>query len=189
MILPRYLVCTALLLSAAYLILRLLFHRDYTHRGRLSPLSQVAGSLVFFLWGGFPYLYGPSDWPAVHLSAPLRILGWSLLAGGLAIMLAGIWTLSLPSALGQGSRSLAQHGLYRYSRNPQLLGCCAYGLGFALLWPSWYALGWVLMFAVLAHLMVITEEEHLGRVFGQEYQRYCQRVPRYLGLQQPERNP
>lgn len=28
--------------------------------------------------------------------------------------------------------------------------------------------------------MIITEEEHLSRVFGEEYQRYCSQVPRYL---------
>ena len=29
--------------------------------------------------------------------------------------------------------------------------------------------------------MVLTEEEHLRRVFGEDYARYCDRVPRYLG--------
>jgi protein-S-isoprenylcysteine O-methyltransferase Ste14 len=28
--------------------------------------------------------------------------------------------------------------------------------------------------------MVSTEEEHLGRVFGEDYRRYCSEVPRYL---------
>jgi len=35
---------------------------------------------------------------------------------------------------------------------------------------------------VLAHLMILSEEEHLRDVFGEEYERYCERVPRYLGL-------
>jgi protein-S-isoprenylcysteine O-methyltransferase Ste14 len=30
--------------------------------------------------------------------------------------------------------------------------------------------------------MVLTEEEHLGRIFGREYDHYRDRVPRYIGL-------
>jgi protein-S-isoprenylcysteine O-methyltransferase Ste14 len=38
----------------------------------------------------------------------------------------------------------------------------------------------------VGHLMVMTEEEHLREVYGEEYERYCERVPRYLfGLQYP----
>ena len=44
----------------------------------------------------------------------------------------------------------------------------------------WYALGWVLIFLVMIHTMVLTEEEHLRNTFGDEYVQYCQRVPRYL---------
>ncbi len=51
-----------------------------------------------------------------------------------------------------------------------------------MVFQSWHALGLVVLFAAIAHLMVLTEEEHLRRVFGEEYARYCARVPRYLGL-------
>jgi protein-S-isoprenylcysteine O-methyltransferase Ste14 len=55
-------------------------------------------------------------------------------------------------------------------------------IGIALLWPSWYALGWVALGAVIAHMMVLTEEEHLRRTLGESYLAYCQNVPRYVGL-------
>jgi len=32
----------------------------------------------------------------------------------------------------------------------------------------------------MAHMMVQTEEEHLERVFGSEYEHYREEVPRYL---------
>ena len=54
--------------------------------------------------------------------------------------------------------------------------------GSAALWPSWYALGWLFLYAAIAHMMVLTEEEHMRNVHGEEYERYCERVPRYLGL-------
>ena len=55
-------------------------------------------------------------------------------------------------------------------------------LGSSVLWPSGYALGWAVLYGFLAHTMVLTEEEHLRAVYGEEYARYCARVPRYLGL-------
>jgi protein-S-isoprenylcysteine O-methyltransferase Ste14 len=36
------------------------------------------------------------------------------------------------------------------------------------------------MYVLISHWMVITEEEHLLQVFGEEYESYCSEVPRYL---------
>jgi protein-S-isoprenylcysteine O-methyltransferase Ste14 len=36
------------------------------------------------------------------------------------------------------------------------------------------------LYGVISHWMVITEEEHLQASLGEEYVRYCQKVPRYL---------
>jgi protein-S-isoprenylcysteine O-methyltransferase Ste14 len=30
--------------------------------------------------------------------------------------------------------------------------------------------------------MILTEEEHLLRAYGQEYEKYSRKVPRYLGI-------
>ena len=38
-----------------------------------------------------------------------------------------------------------------------------------------------LVVAVSLHLLVLIEEEHLRRVFGQPYIEFCRRVPRYFG--------
>jgi protein-S-isoprenylcysteine O-methyltransferase Ste14 len=54
--------------------------------------------------------------------------------------------------------------------------------GFVVLWPSGYALGWFFLFAILMHMMILTEEEHLQRIHGEEYVQYCKQVPRYLGF-------
>jgi len=71
-------------------------------------------------------------------------------------------------------------GFYKLTRNPQIVLSFPMVLGIALRWPSWYALGWMLLFVAMIHMMVITEEEHLRDVFGEEYVRYCKKVPRYL---------
>jgi len=74
------------MLVAAYVIFGIFFRRDYILKGRLTSFSIFVGSLIFFLWGGFPYIYGPSDWPAVHVGSLLKIIGLLILLGGLALM-------------------------------------------------------------------------------------------------------
>jgi quinol-cytochrome oxidoreductase complex cytochrome b subunit len=69
-----------------------------------------------------------------------------------------------------------------YQQKGQFVGGALLVAGSAMLWPSWYALGWVVLYAVVAHTMVLTEEEHLGKVYSEEYLRYCKRTPRYIGL-------
>jgi protein-S-isoprenylcysteine O-methyltransferase Ste14 len=71
--------------------------------------------------------------------------------------------------------ALIQTGPYRVNRNPQIVGGSLLVIGSAVLWPSWYALGWVL-YGVVAHLMVLTEEEHLHKAYGEEYVGYCEQV-------------
>ena len=181
MVTVRYLVLGFLLLLSGYGILHGLFQRDYRRRGRLSPPVIFLGSLVFFAWGGFPIVYGMKDWPAVHVGLGWYLAGSILLWGGLAVLFLGMAQLGIWRAFGQRKDELIRHGLYRFSRNPQIVGCALYGVGFAVLWPSWYALGWVLMFAFLAHVMVRTEEAHLQRLFGAKYKEYCRRVSRYVG--------
>ncbi len=182
MVLGNYLVASFLLLLASFLILRISFRYDYFKRGRLSPFTILAGTLIFFIWGGFPYIFGPKDWPAVHVSPLQRILGLGALFAGLALMFSSMTLLGIWRSMGQNQSALVERGFYRLSRNPQVVGCDLYGIGFAILWPSWYALGWVLMLPVMTHMMVLTEEEHLRNAYGDKYISYCQRVPRYLGI-------
>lgn len=188
MITLRYLLSGFLLLFSGYGILHRLFQRDYRRHGRLSLPVILLGSLVFFAWGGFPIVYGVKDWPVVHVGFGWRLFGSILLWGGLVVMFLGMAQLGIWRAFGQRKDALIQQGFYRFSRNPQIVGCALYGVGFAVLWPSWYALGWVLMFAFLAHVMVLTEEAHLRRLFGEPYNEYCRRVARYAGWGKTKQN-
>ena len=159
---------------------RVLFRRDFRARGELSLLSTVPGSLVFFLWGGFPYIYGPDDWPAVQVPALIGITGRLLLFIGLGLMIGSMLYLGLFRSFGRQQTELVRSGPYHLSRNPQVVGVVIYGVGFGLLWPSVYALGWVTLLLPMVRMMVFVEEEHLARVFGEAYREYCMQVPRYV---------
>ena len=73
------------------------------------------------------------------------------------------------TSFGQDNGSLRTDGLYRYSRNPQLVGGFLLIPGYAMLWPSWQGAAWASLWLAIAQLMVRTEEEHLRHVFGAAY--------------------
>ncbi len=71
-------------------------------------------------------------------------------------------------------------GPYRITRNPQIPGGYLLVIGCFLQWPTLYAVGWTALYGVLAHWLIIAEEEHLGQAFGRIHERYCWKVPRHL---------
>lgn len=155
--------------------------REYRQRGRLSPgvtaLQLVLFVLVCPVMG---YLGGIAPWPrprgnlAAYWSAiTVACLAFLLCLGGMAHLgwrrLYGLTT------------ELEQVGLYSVSRNPQLVFCAVAMAGFGLASFSWNGLVFALLFPAVGHAMVLAEEEHLRRVCGAAYVRYCERTPRYVG--------
>ncbi len=114
-----------------------------------------------------------------------KILGWIALGTmslGAVLSLGFMGYLGIKTSIGQGSSAVQQSGPYRWSRNPQIVTYSLVILGFVLLHPSLESTGWAILYGILAHMMVITEEEFLRDSFGIDYQTYCERVPRYISL-------
>jgi protein-S-isoprenylcysteine O-methyltransferase Ste14 len=172
------------LLLLAYLVFRVIVRRDYRRRGRLTPLSSMLDLLVWSVLIFFPYTYNQASWPWfwLYTGSISQILGFILIVAGLALAFVTMFWFGLRRAFGFQVSELIRVGPYRFSRNPQIVGGALMVLGVGLQWPSIYTLGWLLLFAVVSHLMVLTEEEHLLRVFGEAYREYCAEVPRYVGL-------
>jgi protein-S-isoprenylcysteine O-methyltransferase Ste14 len=182
-----YLLSAFLLVIAAWVVFRVLVRRDYRQKGRLTLFSSFLELLIWGLYIGFPSIYNPPEWVRfwsqdAPVSTPFRVAGVVCIAAGLASAFVTMFWFGLRRAFGLEVGVLIQTGPYRVSRNPQIVGGVLLVIGSAVLWPSWYALGWAVLYGVVAHLMVLTEEEHLGKVFGEEYVAYCERVPRYLGF-------
>lgn len=182
MLITLYLLSAFIILFAAFLIFRKVVRRDYYRKGRLTPISTLLEILVFFLFSASAYIFVPSDWPAVHVSPIPMTIGWIFITIGLAIMSIAMGGLGLRRSLGQEVNVLKQGGLYRITRNPQILGWGLALIGLVVLWPSWYVLGWLIQYAIITHMMALTEEEHLHAIHGNDYAQYCRRVPRYLGI-------
>ena len=177
-----YLIGYMLILALGFILFRFLVPRDYLKLGKLTPLIAFLQALLFFVYGGFPSLYLPNDWPAVAVPLLIRLPGVFLILVGLLFLIIGMIRLGLNISVGRGTQKLRDSGFYRYSRNPQAVACGLYVVGFCMLCPSWYALGWVFLYFILIHAMVMVEEGHLKRLHGTTYQAYCEQVPRYFGF-------
>ena len=116
---------------------------------------------------------------------PLRILGGLMIAAGLPVLLDSfarfaIQGLGTPAPIAPPQR-LVVTGLFRYVRNPMYVAVLSLILGQALLFGSVslleYGLAvWLGFFA----FVLLYEEPTLRGKFGEEYEDYCSRVPRWI---------
>lgn len=156
--------------------------------GNDAQLSPVTAAVV---WAGY----------AIHAAAlvlaarrPARAFpvgrrtasgaGVSLAVVGAAMCAAGAMrfrSFEQLSALESGR--LVTGGIYRYSRNPQNVGWGLILTGVALAGRSAAALAVVAPFwPLFHHYLVLEEEPYLERTFGDEYESYRSKTPRYLGM-------
>lgn len=90
--------------------------------------------------------------------------------------------------IGQGTlapwnptKKLVVKGLYRYTRNPMILGVACLLLAEALLVPSPIILIWLACFMSINHIyFILKEEPDLIQRFGEEYTEYKAQVPRWV---------
>ena len=182
-----YLLLAILWSLVAYIVFRFLVRGDYRDRGRLGALSSMMQLIVFLGFYGFPYLFNPPEWPWFwRLSGPttpaIQWIGLGLICLGFLVAFGTMAWFGIERAFGLIVGDFITQGPYRYTRNPQILGGYLMTIGIVLQWPSLQAIVWLVMYGLISHWMVITEEEHLARIFGEEFQKYCSEVPRYLGV-------
>ena len=137
----------------------------------------------------------PPLWLALALAAswglgwfwPGRGLGWIGLAvvlAGLALMLAAVLTMVLARTTVIPRReptALVTKGVFRLSRNPIYLGDALVLLGAILYWGTWIAVPLVPVFMLLITRRYIRDEEKRLRLgFGQAYEAWSARVPRWV---------
>ena len=180
-----YLILALLLLITAHVVFRRVVRRDYLHRGHLTLVSSFLQLLIFAGIMSFPYLFNPPEWPWFwRLEGPtvsqLQILGLVFIVLGFVVAFGTMAWFGFRRAFGFEVEGLICIGPYRISRNPQILGGYLLVIGTIVQWPSWYALGWIILFGIIGHWMIITEEEYLRTKFGIEYELYCEHTPRYL---------
>jgi protein-S-isoprenylcysteine O-methyltransferase Ste14 len=170
----------AALLAAAFVVFARV-RADYRAFGRLSRPVAILQVAYFCAYALASYAFLDSRLSQIKAGGPLFALALVLMAAGSLLVLFSMPFLGQRS-FGSEVGTLRTGGLYRFSRNPQLLGGFLFIVGYALLWPSWPGALWAALWLVISQLMVQGEEAHLENVFGEQYREYCRRTPRYVGL-------
>ena len=108
----------------------------------------------------------------------VALLGTGVMLFTLAILSLG--TFSLRVGLPQENTSLHTSGVYRFSRNPMLLGLYLMALGSAIYVQN--PMNWMLVIIALAvhHKIILAEEDFLHERFGDQWIEYRNRVRRYI---------
>ena len=120
-----------------------------------------------------------------------QLMTLSIVSGGILILvgLSIIWTtVSLFTDYGKGTpalysppKILVAIGIYRYVRNPMMIGVWSVLIGEANLFMSIGLLIWFLIFFIASILFVIVwEEKDLENRFGEYYCEYKRNVPRWI---------
>lgn len=122
------------------------------------------------------------DWGEWGVGTAATSVGGGLLAAlGTAVFAWGARTMRSDETMGV-TGALYTDGPYAYTRNPQYLGMIVGVAGFALVSDS--ALVATLAAVHVGWVVVLprAEEPHLRAEFGDAYERYVGRVPRFVGL-------
>ncbi len=178
-----YLLLQLILITCSYFYYNNFIKNVYLKNGKLTFLAGFSQFGVFFFHAFL--LYFPNflftNWPAIEVGTISFLTGFIVCSLSLLILVLGFITLGpFLRTMGVNSSELTIKGIYKYSRNPQVLG---YGLlmaGCGVLWPSWYIFVGLVSYGFIAHRMILTEELHMESLFADKYVSYCNKTPRYF---------
>ncbi len=179
----EFLIFSAIFLLFAYFVFRKAIRRDYKSHMKLSPISYMLEIIIFGIHANSIYLILPTQWPNIPQlpdSQFVRIVSAIIFAIGVVILFVAWFGLGTKSSLGMDKNRLNTSGLYKFSRNPQLVGYGIMLVSFTILFFSWLTIIWILLYLIASYFMVKSEEEFLEQKYGQEYKEYSNSVPRIL---------
>jgi len=143
---------------------------------RLEPSGKATGPRKAMMIVFFAML-------ALSISLPLKLgtawfwVGLALYLLGIGVSCAAVWTVG---ATRPGDPWTT--GVYRYSRHPIALGTLLAMIGAGIASASWLFLLLAVILMVISHLSAVAEERATAEKFGEAYEAYLARTPRWIGL-------
>jgi protein-S-isoprenylcysteine O-methyltransferase Ste14 len=129
--------------------------------------------LLIFLLSPLVEIPSLREWAHHTLGRAGPVIGTWLSFLGLALIVLG-WR-----QIHKGN-GLVTTGIYRFVRHPQYTGIFLFALGWLLHWPTITTLAlWPILTAAYVWL-ALREEREIATKFGEEYQRYASRTPRFF---------
>ena len=87
------------------------------------------------------------------------------------------WRVGIP----EEKTALISNGIYRWSRNPAFVGFDLLYISMCLMFFNIPLLVVSMWAAIMLHLQILQEENHMHRMFGEEYDTYKKGTRRYFG--------
>lgn len=157
---------------------------------RCVKVKTLITAFIFgtFVYGVFPYLFiRLNDYFSLpfYTAFGMKFMGIVI---GIAGFVIWIYTGALFRVAGQGTpvptdppKKLVITGIYNYSRNPMYLGMFLILIGYFLFSGYLTLLAYLILSIVFFSLVVSRlEEPVLRKKFGEAYENYCQKVPRWF---------
>jgi len=106
----------------------------------------------------------------------------ALFCTGIMLYIAGtvLTIISLINFAAPCESGVNKNGLYRVSRNPMYVAYFVFFIGCVLLTQSWILFGFVLVFQLSTHWIILAEERWCIETLGEDYIRYMNSVRRYI---------
>jgi len=120
---------------------------------------------------------------------PLK-LGTIWFYAGLAICILGVitWTMAMVNIANIPIGEAWTKGLYRYSRHPMVLSSFLIFIGAGIASASWIFLLFSILFIILSTILVNKEEYFCLEKFGDEYRKYVNRTPKWIGIPKSDKS-
>jgi protein-S-isoprenylcysteine O-methyltransferase Ste14 len=149
--------------------------------------GSVSAGIPYLLSGVFPDRFDLGGW---------RYVGFGFLILGAFLYLAGIVKVVVTGGgtpamwfvrrsrfiIGTEPTSLVTDGIYRRTRNPLYLAVISVVFGQAVLTGVLSLFFYVMLLSLIFHgVVVLLEEPHLRKKYGEAYARYLQTTPRWWG--------
>jgi protein-S-isoprenylcysteine O-methyltransferase Ste14 len=155
------------------------FDPDYIERIshtelNLSKSQKKLGNFVNFIFFT-PIIY------SVFLPLKLDTVWLSI---GLIIYIMGvsISTMAIYDFLTSPKDIPVTTGIYRFSRHPIYLGLVLVFIGTSIACLSWVFSVFTIVYIFLTHILVISEEQFCLKNYGESYNEYLKRTPRWFGV-------
>lgn len=111
---------------------------------------------------------------------PYQIVGWIVVFSGRFLALFSAIQIRDKNSQINNEFSLKTQGLFRFSRNPILIGMYITYIGWLILFPNWVlAIGFIIYFANM-HFRILLEEDFLYQKFGNRFEEYIKKTRRYI---------
>lgn len=148
-----------------------LFLKPSYPRGDWKGVARLAGAVAAIIF------------VVTMFFTPLRT-GSPLLYLGLAIYLVGL--VAVPVSLLEFRSAPVDRpvtsGVYRISRNPQVIGLDLVYLGTAIAVATWFHLALLAVLFSTYHFQILLEEKICLQFYGEEFGTYVKQVHRYVGF-------